>query len=114
MKSLKVFVVSMGVLIVVGLFFLGYGVYRNLMPAGKSASGAMSGQSLPAASSADEGAGYFAVDLPVPAGGRLEQMTVAGERIVLRFSSPEGDRLTLVDPKTGHVAGTVTLVPTKP
>lgn len=110
MKSLKALVVSMGILIVVGLIFLGYGVYRNLGRPGKSAS--ESATVLAPAGAAD--GGYFAVDLPLPTGGKLEQMAVAGERIVLRFSTPEGDRLTLVDPRTGHVTGTVALVPAKP
>ncbi len=106
MKSLKALVIGMGLLIVVGLALLGYGLYRNsLHPA--------SGRALPREAGEGPG-GYFSVELPIAAGDHLEQMAVAGEKVILRISGADGERILVLDPQTGHLAGTVSLVPQKP
>jgi hypothetical protein len=106
MKSLKALVIGMGLLIVIGIALLGYGLYRNVQhPATAKAGPAGAGENANA---------YFAVDLPVAAGTHLEQMAVAGEKVILRFSGAEGERILVLDPQTGHLAGTISLVPQKP
>ncbi|PKU26456.1 hypothetical protein [Telmatospirillum siberiense] len=103
MKALKALVIGMGMLIVVGLGLLGFGLYRNTLHPAQAKAGA------------GEGAGpYFSVELPVASGSHLEQMAVAGDRVILRFSGGEGERILVLDPQTGHLAGTVSLVPQKP
>jgi hypothetical protein len=106
MKSLKALVIGMGLLIVIGLALLGYGLYRNM---GHSPS-SKAGSSGPG----DAGRAYFSVDLPVAAGNRLEQMAVAGDKVILRFSGSDGEKILVLDPVTGQVTGTIALIPSKP
>lgn len=112
MKALKGLVIGMGLLIVVGLALLGYGMYRNVHHAAPAVSPEPAGApAVPPAATVTEGRGFFATELPIPAGTRLEQVATAGNRIVLRLSGGEGDRLLLLDPYNGQISGTVTLVP---
>jgi hypothetical protein len=106
MKSLKALVIGMGVLIVVGLALLGYGLYRNM--------GHQASAKAVAAEVGDGGHPYFFVELPVTAGNRLEQMAVAGEKVILRFSGTDGERILVLDPLTGRLTGTISLVQQKP
>ena len=98
MKALKTLVAGMGLLLVVGLGFIGWGISRNMH------------SSAPAAARSDAGS-TFTAEVMVPAGSRLDQMTTAGDRIVLRFSGGDGDRILVVDPHNGQVTGRITLVP---
>lgn len=107
MKSLKALVIGMGLLIVVGLGLLGYGLYRNTMHVASTKAAVPGG-------TGEGGNTYFAVDVPVSAGNHLEQMAVAGERVILRFSGADGERILVLDPLTGRLAGTISLVPQKP
>ncbi|HXP96105.1 MAG TPA: hypothetical protein VN809_05285 [Telmatospirillum sp.] len=106
MKSLKALVIGMGLLIVIGLALLGYGLYRNMghAPSAKAV----------AKGTGDVGQAYFSVDLPVAAGNRLEQMAVAGDKVILRFSGSDGERILVLDPVTGHLTGAISLIPQKP
>ncbi len=117
MKALKVLVIGMGLLIVFGLGLLGYGLYRNTHRLSPSAPPATQTVSVPTPrAAAGGGAGatesYFSTELPVPAGSRFEQMATAGDRIVLRFTGADGDRLLVIDPRNGQIAGTVILLTT--
>ncbi len=106
MKSLKALVIGMALLIVVGLALLGYGLYRNTAHVA-------AGPAAPGGAGAGSNA-YFSVEVPVSAGNHLEQMVVAGEKVILRFSGADGERILVLDPQTGHLAGTIALVPQKP
>ena len=96
MKALKALVAGMGILIVVGIALVGYALSR--------------GKQQPHPASVAELQSFDAT-VAVPRGGKLEQVTTAGDRIVLRFSSPEGDKLVMLDARTGQPAGTIALVP---
>lgn len=98
MKALKALVFGMGILIVVGIGLVGYALSRGKQP------------SHPATV---VDAQTFDASVAVPRGGKLEQVTAAGDRIVLRFSSPDGDKLVMLDARTGQPAGTIALVPEK-
>lgn len=113
MKALKALVIGMGVLIVLGIGLLGYGLSVKGFSLQKAAVPASHSVALPG-DPAPGDTGYFAVDLPIPSGSRLEQMAVAGNRVLLRLSGTDGDRILVLDPATGHLAGTVTLVGQKP
>lgn len=118
MTGLKALVIFMGLLIVVGLGLVGYGVSRshgNVAPA-TSAAIAIANQSNPAAASASIGqpaqAVYFASEMPVPRGSKLASVTATSDRLILHFTgASEGDRLVLLDAHNGQVNGNVTLVP---
>ena len=98
MKALKALVFGMGILIVVGIGLVGYALSRGKQPQ----------QPLTIVEVAP-----FEATVPVPRGARLEQVTTAGDRIVLRFSGAEGDKLVVLNAHTGEAAGTITLVPDK-
>ena len=100
MKALKILVIAMGVLIIGGVGLVGYGLTR----------GKQQPAATPGATEMAPGV-VFATQYPVPKGARLEQMSAAGDRIVLRFSSPDGDKLVLLDSHTGQLAGTILLTP---
>jgi hypothetical protein len=105
MKALKALVITMGLLIVVGVGLVGYALVR-----GKPGSAPAIAEN-PATGVKG---GYFTSELPVPKGARLDQVSAAGDRLVLRFSSPEGEKLVLLDSHTGQLAGTISLIPENP
>jgi hypothetical protein len=106
MKALKALVIGMGVLIVIGIALVGYGLTRSKPQPGATVAGSHVQAPVSEAKS-----GYFTSELPVPKGAHLEQLTASGDRLVLRFSSPDGERLVLLDSHTGQLAGTIALVP---
>jgi hypothetical protein len=111
MKALKALVIGMGLLIVIGLGLVGYGLFVK----GSGVHGEASHRpvSLPG-EPAPAGQGYFSVELPVSAGSHLEQMTASGDKLLLRLSGADGERILVLDANTGHLAGTVTLVGQRP
>ena len=104
MNALKALVIGMGLLIVIGIGLVGYGLSRGKPHAQLPGQPPMQQVTI-------EAREPFRAKVPVPAGWKLEQVTATGNRLVLRFSTPDGDRLTLLDAETGLPAGTVTLVP---
>ena len=85
MKAIKGLVVFLGVLLLAGLGLLGYGLYSKA-----PVKGTPSAASGSPASAAVAEFGQLAV--PIPAGYRIEQMLVAGERVVLRLSGGGPER----------------------
>jgi hypothetical protein len=112
MKALKALVIGMGLLIFVGLGLVGWGVSRtmgNHSPASPPVHAPVSGGEPVAAARPSAPGSYYAVDLPLPAGGKLEQIVTVGERLALRLSGPEGERIVVIDPLTGQTTGSITL-----
>lgn len=103
-KAIKALVAFMGILLVGGLALLGYG----LMNAKNSA------KSRPVAVTAAPVAEYGALAVPVPAGARIEQTLVVGERVVLRLAGAGAERLLVLDPAEGKVVGSFVLTPEAP
>lgn len=104
MKALKILVISMGLLIVIGLGFVGYGLSRKTPhPAATPGTTETGAPATPVAP--------FAFQYPVPKGSRLEQVLAVGDRVLLRYSSPDGDRLVFLDSHSGQLAGTILLPP---
>jgi hypothetical protein len=107
MKALKGLVAFLGLLLVIGLGVLGYGLYTKAHIKGSgSATAAASARSAPAAV-----AEFGTVQIPLPAGSRVEQMTAVGDRVVLRLSGAGPERLLVIDPAQGKVAGAFVLTP---
>lgn len=102
-KAIKALVAFMGVLLVAGLAVLGWGLSNTAGKAGKP---------RPAATVA-AGTDFGNVDVLVPAGSRIEQALVVGDRLVLRLSGG-AERLLVIDPLAGTVAGSFVLTPEAP
>lgn len=98
MKAIKALVAFMGALLVAGLALLGWGLYSQ---SGKLATKAK----LSAVASGDFGA----VSVPLPAGAQVQQALVAGDRVVVRVTGGGPERLIVLDPATGTVAGSFVL-----
>lgn len=108
-KAIKALVAFMGILMVAGLAVLGWGLV-NVKNGAKSKPTSVAAST--ATATAVERFGSLAV--PVPAGSRIEQTLVVGERVVLRLSGGGGERLLVLDPAEGTVAGTFILAPEAP
>ncbi|MEI6159455.1 MAG: DUF6476 family protein [Roseococcus sp.] len=87
MRALKFLVVAMGVLIVAGTVTL---VVLIVQRAGGS-----SGASLPPMS------------LNLPAGSRIMGIAGAKDHFAVHVQRPDGDRILLLDPRSGRVVGEV-------
>ena len=105
MKALKFLVLAMAALIVVGIAVLAWGIVHK---ARRLHAGA---ERPPSVATAIEPGGYFTADVEAPPGMHLEQMAVAGERVLLRYVGPDGGRIVVLDPRNGRIAGTIALEP---
>ncbi|MBI3444319.1 MAG: hypothetical protein HY055_02890 [Magnetospirillum sp.] len=105
MKAIKGLVLFLGILLVAGLGVLGYGLYSKAPFKGTSAT--MVASPLAGTSIAEFGN----IAVPVPAGTRIEQMSIAGDRVILRLSGGGPERVLVLDPGHGKVAGSFVLTP---
>jgi len=91
MQALKTLVIFMGVLIVLGLALLAYGLFGRM--------------------SATQGSGAFGeVTLPLPAGCVLAEAHAEGERLIVRSDGPVErgcQRVFVIDLPSGRVLGRV-------
>ncbi|CAA7622317.1 hypothetical protein [Magnetospirillum sp. SS-4] len=109
MKALKALVAFLGLLLVIGFAALGYGLYTGAHLKGTAASSSSSPSSSAAVPSAV--AEFGTVQIPLPAGSRIDQMSTVGDRVVLRLSGGGPERLLVIDPAGGKVAGAFVLAP---
>lgn len=109
MQLIKALVIGMSVVIAVGFAVLVYGWLHHW---GKT----MSSSEVAAAQTARAplteaetraNAAPFDITVPAPEGMHFEQMVASGGRTLLRFSGPQGERIVVVDPQSGRVAGTI-------
>ncbi len=92
MRALKIATLVMAVLIVVGTTVLIVEIVRRMMGVSPSAAG----QSAP-------------LVLDEPAGTRIAGIAAVRDRLALRLQGGGGDRVVLIDPATGAVAGRISL-----
>src|SRR5260221_11505946 len=96
MRTLKIAVVVMGVMLVVGFFTL------VVMIAGRVANKQKGAESVAAP--------FAAAPIEVPPGARVETMAVGSERLVLSLLLADGERqLLIIDLATGRKLGMVPL-----
>ena len=93
MRALKIAVMVMGVLIVLGTAGLVVGIARRSV--------APVGCRLPAAS-------WLSV-LDEPAGTRIAGIAAVSDRLAVQLQGGGADRVVLIDPTTGAVAGRISL-----
>jgi hypothetical protein len=94
MRALKVAVVVMGVLIVLGTIGLVVGIAR------RSAGPVVAVATWPASAS---------VVLDEPAGTRIAGVAAVRDRLAVQLQGGGADRVVLIDPATGAVAGRISL-----
>ncbi len=106
MRALKALVIFMGILIILGISLLAYGLIVKL---GKAPiSGQEESVSLsPLAPTVPGGR----LDITAPHGSRFEQMEIANSRVVLRFATQDAQILLFVDPLDGKVTGPIVIAP---
>lgn len=104
MRAIKGLVAFLGVLLVAGLALLAYGLYSKAPLKGTPT--ATFGKAGPVSV-----AEFGQVGVPVPAGSRIEQMMVAGDRVVLRLAGGGPEAILVLDPGQGKVAGSFVLTP---
>lgn len=107
-KAIKALVAFMAILLVAGLVLLGYGL-MNVKPTTKKPAAAVA-----SSVAGTDGDSFGTVVVPVPAGARVEQTLVVGEKVVLRLSGAGGERLLVLDPDDGTVSGAFVLTPEAP
>ncbi|HEY1720675.1 MAG TPA: hypothetical protein VGG27_05480 [Magnetospirillaceae bacterium] len=108
MQVIKAFVIGMGALILIGVAVLIYGWTHHWNKSGQAAP-VVTNQAEPRAPMSDPSpaAAPYDMTVPPPEGTHFEQMAVVGDRALLRFSGPQGESIVVVDPRTGHVTGTI-------
>ena len=98
MRALKVLTIVMGVMILAGTGVLVATIAHRI------ASRSAGAGSLP-----DGDAAPIAVVLDEPAGTRIAGIAAAGDRLALQLQGGGGDRVVLVDPRSGALEGRITL-----
>jgi len=92
-RGLKIVMAVMGVFIIGGFVFLGTEVYRRMTDPARGAE-ERAAAALPATAG-----------LALPSGTRLGDPVAVGNRVVFRATVPDqGDRLYVIDPRTGVVS----------
>lgn len=86
----------MGLVIVAGFVFVGVEVYRRINDPERRLAAGRAVADRP-----------VQTDLGLPQGARIEDILAVGNRIVFRVRLPGGDRLYVMDPRTGAVTATV-------
>jgi hypothetical protein len=98
MRAIKGLVIFMGVLLISGVALMGYGIFHQK----GSHKVAFTAPAVPQ---------FDTIQVPLPAGGRIEQMVVAGDRVVLRVQAAGAERLMVLDPTQGRMVGSFVLAP---
>ncbi len=105
MRLLKTIVIAMGIAIVLGIGALGWMLVQRLGAGASAASAAGTARPAPP---------FGQVEVTAPAGMRFEQMATAGDRLLLRFSGPVGERILVIDPASGKQTGAIAIPPAGP
>ncbi|MCW8835712.1 MAG: hypothetical protein OQJ99_05010 [Rhodospirillales bacterium] len=130
MQALKALVTGMGILIVAGMFLLGYGIYKKAedpsftffkLGDAPQPSGAPSpaSQAPPLATMAPAAAptappmpprAFGRAVIPLAAIDRVEEVEATGDRLFVRVSRGDGSReILVIDANSGAVLGTLEL-----
>ncbi len=108
LRLLKALVIFMGVLIVLGIIAVGYGLYMKA-GGGKTTTSV----SAPARSAAPAGPVELAVKLAP--GESIVDVSYPDDRIALRLARADGaERILLIDARTGEILSTIRIEPATP
>jgi hypothetical protein len=101
---LKIVVIVMGVLIIGGMGVIGVTMVRRITSASTDTVETTATTEMTVA-------GFGQVELAVPAGARLVEMDVDGDRLVLHLETADGPRILVIDLTTGKTVGAIDLAP---
>ncbi|MEX2450782.1 MAG: hypothetical protein WD407_08010 [Rhodospirillales bacterium] len=116
-QVLKALVIGMGILIVIGMGVLGYGLYKQAqeLDAGGARSSSVSpsvSSSAPSSGGGEDKTGFGEAVLPIPAGCEIAEVKPDGDRLyVIIGPAPSCARIVIVDPKSGKIMGTLKAAP---
>ncbi len=124
MQALKGLVIGMGLLIVIGMGVLGYGLYKKatdpgfkfFKDSGAPTASAPATPAAPIASAAPQTPlkSFGTKSVPLAPGETLEGVTPNGSYLILHLKGSDGsDSLTIVDMNGGAVVGRLNLEPLK-
>ena len=99
MRALKTIVITLGLVLIGGIGLLIYGLSQNWHRL------ASEGTPRPGPATA----GWGRVALGDAGAGRVSAITAAGDLVAVHLRSERGDRVVVVDPRTGGVVGTFTV-----
>ncbi len=94
----------MGVLIIAGMGVIGVTMVRRITSASTDTVETTATTEMTVA-------GFGQVELAVPAGARLADMDVDGDRLVLHLETADGARVLVIDLTTGKTMGAIDLAP---
>jgi hypothetical protein len=107
-RVLKIIVIVLGILILISLGVIVAGIAMNAAKLGKA-------KPLDAAAPAPAVSRMAGeMDIPIPPGARVIEVTGDGKELRVLLETPEGQALLLLDRKTGAVLGTLRFVPSAP
>lgn len=101
MKALKTLVIVMGVMLAAGMGLLVWGVASRIGGQG----------SAPPAKSAAE---FGDIPLPLSPGERIDSVGYAADRVIVRVTGTGRDRIIVLDPQKGRIAGSFVATPQTP
>jgi hypothetical protein len=104
-RAVKALVLFLGVLLVGGLGLVIHAISGKLAPKTGPATLA------PPVAGISPAASFGPVTVPLGRDERAGPMIAAGDRILLRITGPAGERIVVLDPQGGRVAGSFTLEP---
>ena len=105
MRAIKAFLTIMAIFIIGGFGFLGYEIYKRATDPERQAEAGAPPPPVP---------GRIAeTALDLGAGARIENVVLAGSRVLftVRLPDGQGDRLYILDPRNGAVTASVTTGP---
>jgi len=104
-RTLKIVVIVLGILLVLGFALLVAGLYYEATKTGGQEDRPVAVKAPPAAGPGGE------VSIDVPAGASIERIAVDGGRVVLHIRGPQGEEVVILDPARGNVVTRLRLVP---
>jgi hypothetical protein len=103
MRALKTIVITLGVVLLGGMGLLIYGLSQNWHRAADAPPRPGPAVTAPLAT------GWGRVALGDATGSRVGALTAAGDLVAVHLRGERGDRVVIVDPRTGSVVGTFTV-----
>ncbi len=108
MRALKTIVITLGVVLLGGMGLLIYGLSQNWHRGAEAPPRPGAAATAPLAT-APLATGWGRAVLGDAAAGRVSAVTAAGDLLAVHLRGERGDRVVIVDPRTGGVVGTFTV-----